>query len=78
MADQYIGQPDWVPTRHTFEGVVWVTDPGCGACSDDIDIVRDGEDTYTDLAYYDTLRRLEGKRVRVTIEVLQQGDEHRV
>jgi hypothetical protein len=65
------------PERHVIEGVVWVTDPGCGACGDAVNVVPDGEDAYTGTGYYDTLQRLEGKRVRITITVLADAPEGR-
>lgn len=61
------------PERHVMEGVVWVTDPGCAACGDYINIVPAEQDTYTALEYDQALRRLEGKRVRITIQVLPEG-----
>lgn len=57
------------PERHVIEGVVWVTDPGCGYCGDDIDIVVDGMGD----PFRDILTRLHNKRVRVTIVVLPEG-----
>lgn len=57
------------PERHVIEGTVWVSDPGCGACGDAIDIVVDGMGD----PFRDVLTRLHNKRVRVRIVVVPEG-----